>query len=137
MKKVLDQKINLTLEGILNISPEFIQELKFSEEEKKHLISLKPPNIEDKIPIQELTMDDTMHYTCPLGIMEAKIGEKDNRVNSLVYNGAELSIIPENESIKAGLSMRALNLRLKEIGGHSTAIVRLSKNNLLVLQSGD
>ncbi|MBW0492179.1 hypothetical protein O181_031894 [Austropuccinia psidii MF-1] len=75
MKRVLDQKINLIMEEIFTISPKFMQELKFfSEEEKKYLIYLKSPNIQDQIPIQELNIEYIMHYSCPLGMMEVTIG---------------------------------------------------------------
>ncbi|MBW0526041.1 hypothetical protein O181_065756 [Austropuccinia psidii MF-1] len=78
-----------------------------------------------------------MHYGCPLGMIEVSIGLEGHRVKALVDNGSELSIIPEVDPIKAGIPMRALNMRLKGIGGHSTAIVGLSENTLLILPSGD
>ncbi|MBW0542854.1 hypothetical protein O181_082569 [Austropuccinia psidii MF-1] len=124
MKRVLDQKINLIMEEIFTISPKFMQELKFlSEKEKNYLISLKSLNIQDQIPIQELNIEDKMHYSCPLGVMEVKIGEKDHKFNALVDTEAELSIITEEESIKAGILMRSFDMRLKGIGGNRTAIV--------------
>ncbi|MBW0468348.1 hypothetical protein O181_008063 [Austropuccinia psidii MF-1] len=70
-------------------------------------------------------------------MIEVSIGLEGHEVKALVDTGAELSIIPEVESIKAGIPMRALNMRLKGIGGHSTAIVGLSENTLLILPSGD
>ncbi|MBW0519803.1 hypothetical protein O181_059518 [Austropuccinia psidii MF-1] len=78
-----------------------------------------------------------MHYACPLGMIKLSIGLEGHKVKSLLDTSAELSVITEVESIKAGIPMRALNMRLKGIGGHSTAIVSLSENNLLVLPSGD
>ncbi|MBW0574412.1 hypothetical protein O181_114127 [Austropuccinia psidii MF-1] len=78
-----------------------------------------------------------MHYACPLGMIEVSVGLEGHKVKALVDTGAELSIRPEVESIKAGIPMRALNMSLKGIGGHSTAIVGLSENTLLILPSGD
>ncbi|MBW0521778.1 hypothetical protein O181_061493 [Austropuccinia psidii MF-1] len=78
-----------------------------------------------------------MHYACPLGIIEVSIELEGFKVKALVDTGAELSIIPEVESIKAGIPMRALEMSLKGIGGHSTAIFGLSENTLLILPCGD
>ncbi|MBW0554293.1 hypothetical protein O181_094008 [Austropuccinia psidii MF-1] len=70
-------------------------------------------------------------------MMEILIGQKEYTVKVLVDTGAELNIIPENESIKAGLAMRTLDMKLGGIGGHSTAIVRLAENTPSILPSGD
>ncbi|MBW0526407.1 hypothetical protein O181_066122 [Austropuccinia psidii MF-1] len=138
MKKVMDQKINLTLEEIVTISPKFMQELKFlSDKERKYLMSLKSINSQEQTTTQEIIIQDKMHYSCPLGMIEVSVGQEGHIVKALVDTGAELSIIPEVESIKARLPMRVLNMRLRGIGGHSTAIVGLSENTLLVLPSGD
>ncbi|MBW0537407.1 hypothetical protein O181_077122 [Austropuccinia psidii MF-1] len=143
INKVLDQKINLTLGEILTISPRFMNELKFlSDREKKYLMSLKSINNEERGEDkegnqQDIIFEERMHYACPLGMIEVSIGLKGHKVKALVDTGAELSIIPEVESIKAGIPMRELNMRLKGIGGHSTEIVGLSENTLLILPSGD
>ncbi|MBW0553696.1 hypothetical protein O181_093411 [Austropuccinia psidii MF-1] len=70
-------------------------------------------------------------------MIEVSVGQEEHIVKELVDTGAELSIIPEVEYIKAGLLMHVLNIRLRGIGGHRTAIVGLSENNVLVLPSGD
>ncbi|MBW0556656.1 hypothetical protein O181_096371 [Austropuccinia psidii MF-1] len=70
-------------------------------------------------------------------MIEVSVGQEGHIVKALVVTGAELSIIIEVESINARLPMRALNMRLRGIGGHSTEIVGLSENTLLVLPSGD
>ncbi|MBW0526042.1 hypothetical protein O181_065757 [Austropuccinia psidii MF-1] len=50
INKVLDQKINLTLEEIFTISPRFMNELKFlSDREKKYLMSLKSINNKERV----------------------------------------------------------------------------------------
>ncbi|MBW0480751.1 hypothetical protein O181_020466 [Austropuccinia psidii MF-1] len=70
-------------------------------------------------------------------MIEVSVGKEGHIVNTLVDTGAELSIIPEVESIKASLPMSFLKMRIRGIGGHSTEIVGLSENTLLVLPSGD
>ncbi|MBW0560258.1 hypothetical protein O181_099973 [Austropuccinia psidii MF-1] len=143
INKVLDQKINLTLEEIFTISPRFMNELKFlSDREKKYLMSLKSINNEERVEDQEgnqqdIIIEERMHYACPLGMIEVSIGLEGHKVKALVDTAAESSIIPEVESIKEGIPMRALNMRLKGIGGHSMPIVGLSENTLLILPSGD
>ncbi|MBW0512018.1 hypothetical protein O181_051733 [Austropuccinia psidii MF-1] len=138
MKKVMDQKINLTLEEIVRISPKFMQELKFlSEKERKYLMSLKSINSQEQTKTQELIIKDKIHQSCPLRMIEVSVGQEGHIVKALVDTGAELSIIPEVESIKARLPMRVLNMRLRGIGGHRTAIVGLSENTILILPSGD
>ncbi|MBW0543169.1 hypothetical protein O181_082884 [Austropuccinia psidii MF-1] len=143
INKVLDQKINLTLEEIFTISPRFMNELKFiSDREKSYLMSLKSINNEERVEGQEVNLQDIiieerMHYASPLGMIEVSIGMVGHKVKALVDTGSELSIIPEVESIKAGITIRALKMRLKVIGGHSTEIVGLSENTLLILPSGD
>ncbi|MBW0491881.1 hypothetical protein O181_031596 [Austropuccinia psidii MF-1] len=72
INKVLDQKINLTLEEIFTISPTFMNELKFlSDREKKYLMSLKSINnieiVEDQEGNQkDIIIEERMHYACPL-----------------------------------------------------------------------
>ncbi|MBW0543566.1 hypothetical protein O181_083281 [Austropuccinia psidii MF-1] len=68
---------------------------------------------------------------------KVSFGQEGHIVKALVDTGSELSIIPEVESIKARLPMRVLNMRLRGIGGYSTAIGGLSENTVLVLQSGE
>ncbi|MBW0542001.1 hypothetical protein O181_081716 [Austropuccinia psidii MF-1] len=138
MKKVMDQKIDLTLEEIVTISPKCIQELKFlSDKERKYLMSLESINNQEQTTTQEIIIQDKMHYYCPLGMIEVSVGKEGHLVKALIDTGAELSTIPEVESIKAILPMRVLNMRLRGIGGHSTEIVGLSENTVLVLPSGD
>ena len=123
MKKVMDQKINLTLEEIVTISPKFMQELKFlSDKERKYLMSLKSINSQEQTTTQEIAIQDKMHYSCPLGMIEVSVGQEGHIVKALVDTGAELSIIPEVESIKARLPMRVLNMRLRGIDRKSTRL---------------
>ncbi|MBW0539001.1 hypothetical protein O181_078716 [Austropuccinia psidii MF-1] len=139
MNKALDQKINPTLEEILTISPIFMEEMKFlSEAEKKYLMSLKSINTEEQeLPQEKIIFIDKIHFSYPLGMMEILIGQKEETFKDLVDTRAELNIIPENESLKAGLPMRTLDMKPRGIGGHSTAIVGLAENTPLILASGD
>ncbi|MBW0532101.1 hypothetical protein O181_071816 [Austropuccinia psidii MF-1] len=70
-------------------------------------------------------------------MIDVSVGEEGHIVKALVNTGAEITIIQEVESAKARIPMRVLNMRLGGIGGHSTAIVGLSANTVLVLPSGD
>ncbi|MBW0528755.1 hypothetical protein O181_068470 [Austropuccinia psidii MF-1] len=143
MNKVLHQKINLTLKKIFTISPKLMNELRFlSDREKKYLMSFKSINNEGKVEDQEINQKDIiieerMHHACPLGMIEASIELEGHEVKALVDTAAELSIILEVEPIKAGIPASAPKMRLKGIGGHSTAIVGLYENTLLILPSGD
>ncbi|MBW0570110.1 hypothetical protein O181_109825 [Austropuccinia psidii MF-1] len=115
---VLDKKINLTLEETLTISPIFMKEIKFlSKTEKKHLISLKSTNTEEQeLPQEKIIVIDKIHFSFPLGMREIRIGQKEYTVKALLDTGAKLNIIPGNESIKAGLAMRTLEMKLRGIG---------------------
>ncbi|MBW0468448.1 hypothetical protein O181_008163 [Austropuccinia psidii MF-1] len=70
-------------------------------------------------------------------MMDVEIGQEGYKMKALVDTGAELNIIPEIESNKAKLTMRALNMHLKGIEGHSTKAVVLSEITLLILPSGE
>ncbi|MBW0545942.1 hypothetical protein O181_085657 [Austropuccinia psidii MF-1] len=117
MNKVLDQKINITLEEISTISPRFRNELKFiSDRENKFLMSVKSVNNEERVEdqegnLQDIIIEERIHYSCPLGMIEVYIGMGGHKIKALVDTGSELSIIPEVESIKEGIPMRALNMR--------------------------
>ncbi|MBW0540084.1 hypothetical protein O181_079799 [Austropuccinia psidii MF-1] len=139
MNKASDQKFNLTLEEILTISPRLMEEMKFlSESEKKYLMSLKYINTEEQeLPQEKIIVIDKIHFSCPLGMMEILIGQKEYTVNALLDTGAESNIIPENESIKEGSDMGNLDMKLRGIEGHSTAIVGLAENTPIILPSGD
>ncbi|MBW0567765.1 hypothetical protein O181_107480 [Austropuccinia psidii MF-1] len=57
-------------------------------------------------------------------MIEVSVGQEGHIVKALVDTGAELSIIPEVESIKARLLMRVLNMRLRARGAVHTVIGR-------------
>ncbi|MBW0569640.1 hypothetical protein O181_109355 [Austropuccinia psidii MF-1] len=123
IKKVLQQKINLTLEEILSVSPTFIHRLQgISLEEKEAMKSVKTLDIkEDIISIKIKAFEKPrLHYACPLGFMKLFVGKEEYPVIVLVDTGSELNIITEDAAIKAPLSNRKLNMNLRGIGGHTT-----------------
>ncbi|MBW0504547.1 hypothetical protein O181_044262 [Austropuccinia psidii MF-1] len=81
IKRILEQKINLTLEEILSVSPTFIHRLKgLSLEEKESMKSFKALEIkEDVISIMIKDFENPrLHYACPLGFMQVFVGKKKN-----------------------------------------------------------
>ncbi|MBW0525735.1 hypothetical protein O181_065450 [Austropuccinia psidii MF-1] len=93
----------------------FMQESKFlSDKERKYLMSLKSINSKEQTTTQEIIIKDDMHYSCPLVMIEVSVGQEGHIVKALVDTGAELSIIPHVESIKARLPMRVLIMRIRE-----------------------
>ncbi|MBW0587889.1 hypothetical protein O181_127604 [Austropuccinia psidii MF-1] len=65
MKKVLDQKIHLTMEEILTISPSFTDQLKFLSEKEKYLMSMQSINNQEQLVTpEEVIIDKKMHYAC-------------------------------------------------------------------------
>ncbi|MBW0469793.1 hypothetical protein O181_009508 [Austropuccinia psidii MF-1] len=86
MKKFMDQKINLTLEEIVTISPKFKQELKFlSDKERKYLMSLKSINTQEQTTTQERIIhtqeEITIKIKCitlvPLESLRSQLGKMD------------------------------------------------------------
>ncbi|MBW0566194.1 hypothetical protein O181_105909 [Austropuccinia psidii MF-1] len=77
MKKLMDQKIHITLEETITILPKIMQELKFlSQKERKYSMYIKPIDSEDKPPTQEIIIQEKMHYSCPLEIIEVSVGQE-------------------------------------------------------------
>ncbi|MBW0464560.1 hypothetical protein O181_004275 [Austropuccinia psidii MF-1] len=140
IKKVLDQNINLTLEQVLIISPKVIKQLKsLTTEERNYINSLDTNEIQTKIINHHLGDYEhpKLHYDCPLGFMQVYLGEEGHERMSLVDTRSELSIIPEDSAIKAGLTTRCLNMNLRGIGGHCTSIVRLVEFTPITLVAGE
>ncbi|MBW0592387.1 hypothetical protein O181_132102 [Austropuccinia psidii MF-1] len=126
MKKILEQKINLTLEEILSRSPTFIDKLQnLTTQEKEVIKSVNTSNIQERLLSIKLRDYDTprLHYACPLGFMEVFIGREEYPTMALVDTGSEINIIPEEIAIKASLTSRKLNMNLRGIGGHTTSLV--------------
>ncbi|MBW0559731.1 hypothetical protein O181_099446 [Austropuccinia psidii MF-1] len=140
IKKVLDHKINLTLEQILVMSPKFFNQLKnLSEEEKKSINSIDTKEIQTKLINHHLGNYEhsKLHYACPLGFMQVYLGEEGNEIMSLVDTGLKLNIISEYSEIKEGLTTRFLNMNLRGIGGHCTSIVGLAEFTPITLVTGE
>ncbi|MBW0573564.1 hypothetical protein O181_113279 [Austropuccinia psidii MF-1] len=139
IKKVLKQKINLTIEQSLVMSPKFFNQLKnLSEEDKKFINSIDTKEIQNKLINHHLRNYEQpkLHYACPLGFMQVYLGEEGHEIMELVDMGSELNIIPEDSEIKAGLTTRCLNMDLRGIGGHCTSIVGLEEFTPITLVTG-
>ncbi|MBW0508977.1 hypothetical protein O181_048692 [Austropuccinia psidii MF-1] len=129
IKKVLDQKMNLTLEQILVISPRCFNKLKnLSEEEKNSINSIHKKEIQTKLINNNLGNYEQpkLHYACSLVFMQVYLGEEGHEIMASVDTGSKLNIIQEDLEIKARLTTRFLNMNLRGIGGHCKAIVGLA-----------
>ncbi|MBW0559313.1 hypothetical protein O181_099028 [Austropuccinia psidii MF-1] len=107
IKKVLDQKINLTLEQILVMSPKsFNQSKNLSEEENNSINSIDTKEIKTKLINHHLGNYEQLklHYAFPLVFMQVYLGEEGHEMMALVDTGTELNIITEDSEIKAGLT---------------------------------
>ncbi|MBW0470216.1 hypothetical protein O181_009931 [Austropuccinia psidii MF-1] len=124
----MQQKINLTLEEILRMSPNFVHKLQeLSEKDKEKIKSLTSMDLQGRLPtfgFKEIPKPK-IYYACPLGFMEILIGKEEYPIRALVETGAELNIIPEEIAIKSPLTTRKLNLNLRGSGGHTTSLVAL------------
>ncbi|MBW0540663.1 hypothetical protein O181_080378 [Austropuccinia psidii MF-1] len=123
IKKILEQKINLTLEEILSVSSTFIHRLQgISLEEVEALKSVNTLDIkEDVISIKIKDFEkQRLHYACPLGFMQVFVGKEEYPVMELVDTGSELKMITEDAAIQASIPNRKLNMNLRGIGGHKT-----------------
>ncbi|MBW0549037.1 hypothetical protein O181_088752 [Austropuccinia psidii MF-1] len=79
IKKVLDQKINLTLEEVLIMSPKAINQLKnLTTEERTSINSLDTKEIQTKLINHHLGdyEQPKLHYACPLGFTQVYLGEE-------------------------------------------------------------
>ncbi|MBW0529378.1 hypothetical protein O181_069093 [Austropuccinia psidii MF-1] len=126
MKKILEQKINITLEEILSMSPTFIEKLQSSTTQEKEVIkSVNTSNIQERLLSLNLWdyFTPRLNYACPLGFMEVFIGREQYPTMELVDYGSEINIIPEEIAIKASLASRKLHMTLRGIGGHTKSLV--------------
>ncbi|MBW0483486.1 hypothetical protein O181_023201 [Austropuccinia psidii MF-1] len=140
LKRVLEQKRNLTLKQILVMSPKFFNQLKnVSEEEKKSINSIDTKETQTKLIYHHLGNYEQpkLHHACPLGFMKVYLGEEGHEMMALVDTGSELNILPEDSAIKEGLNTRCLSLNLRGIGGHCTSIVGLAEFSPITLVTGE
>ncbi|MBW0494980.1 hypothetical protein O181_034695 [Austropuccinia psidii MF-1] len=76
IKKIMQQKINLTIEEILRISPNFVHKLQaLSGKDKEKIKSLNLMDLQEKLlrfGFKEIP-NPKIYYTCPLGFMETFI----------------------------------------------------------------
>ncbi|MBW0460952.1 hypothetical protein O181_000667 [Austropuccinia psidii MF-1] len=136
MNKILEQKINLTLEEILSMSPTFIDKLKnLTTQEKDMIKSANSSNIQKRILPLKLMDYDTpiLNYGFPLGFMEVVIGREGYPTMELVDTGSEINIMLEETAIKASLTSGKLNANLGAIGRHTTSLVGLSEFTPIIM----
>ncbi|MBW0464120.1 hypothetical protein O181_003835 [Austropuccinia psidii MF-1] len=139
-KKILEQKINVTLEEIFSISPTFIDKLQNLTTQEKEVIKLvNKSNIQERLLSLKIWDYDTprLHYACPLGFMEVFIGRAEYPTMALVDTGSEINIRPEEIAIKASLTSTKLNMNLRGIGGHTTSFVGLSECTPTTMTTGE
>ncbi|MBW0495169.1 hypothetical protein O181_034884 [Austropuccinia psidii MF-1] len=107
IKKIMQQKINLTIEDILRMSPNIFNKLQeLSERYKERIKSLNSMDLQERLltfGFKEIPKPK-IHYACPLGFMEIFIGKEEYPIKALVNTGEELNIIPEEIAIKASLT---------------------------------
>ncbi|MBW0545897.1 hypothetical protein O181_085612 [Austropuccinia psidii MF-1] len=129
IKKIIQQKMNLTIEEILRMSANFVHKLQeLSEKDKEKIKSLNSMDLQERLlsfGFKEIPKPK-IHYACLLEFMEIFIGKEEYPIKAFVDTGAELNIIPEEKSIKASLTIRNLNMNLRGIGGNITSLVALS-----------
>ncbi|MBW0574003.1 hypothetical protein O181_113718 [Austropuccinia psidii MF-1] len=96
-------------------------------------------NIQERLLSVKLQDYDTprLHYAYPLGFMEVFIGREEYTTIELVDTGSEINIILEEIAIKASLTSRKLNMILRGIGGHTTALVGLSEFTPINIITGE
>ncbi|MBW0472580.1 hypothetical protein O181_012295 [Austropuccinia psidii MF-1] len=91
MKKILEQKINPTLEEILSMSPTFIDKLQNLTTHGKEVIkSFNTSNIQERLLSVKLRDYDIprLQYACPLGFMEVFMGREEYPTMALVDTGS-------------------------------------------------
>ncbi|KAI9615035.1 hypothetical protein KEM48_005774 [Puccinia striiformis f. sp. tritici PST-130] len=136
-KKIFKQSFTLTLEELLLIAPNFLQELQDLAEDDG-----KPPSrSQNSGRCDHRDFDGEHHnnhrsgalgsikrsltYACPLGFVYITMGS--TKVKALVDTGAEMNIMPESLAIQLQLPLREISMNIMGIGGHSTPIVGLAE----------
>ncbi|MBW0519075.1 hypothetical protein O181_058790 [Austropuccinia psidii MF-1] len=92
MKKILEQKINLTLEELLSMSQTFIAKLQnLTTQEKEVMKEVNTSNIQEILLFLKLWDYDIprLHYACPLGFMKVFIRREKYPTMELVDTGSD------------------------------------------------
>ncbi|KAI9620173.1 hypothetical protein KEM48_008250 [Puccinia striiformis f. sp. tritici PST-130] len=136
-KKIFKQSFTLTLEELLLIAPNFLQELQdLAEDDAKPLSRSQNSGRCDHRDFDgELhnnhgsgalgSIKRSLTYACPLGFVYITMGS--TKVKALVDTGAEMNIMPESLAIQLQLPLREISMNIMGIGGHSTPIVGLAE----------
>ncbi|MBW0557890.1 hypothetical protein O181_097605 [Austropuccinia psidii MF-1] len=87
IKKIMQQKINLTIEEILSMSPYFVHKLQdLAEKDKKNIKSLNSMDLQERVlkfVFKEIPKPK-IHYAFPLGLMEIFIGKEEYPIRAFV-----------------------------------------------------
>ncbi|KAI9628287.1 hypothetical protein H4Q26_018126 [Puccinia striiformis f. sp. tritici PST-130] len=136
-KKIFKQSFTLTLEELLLIAPNFLQELQdLAEDDGKPLSRSQNSGRCDHRDFDGEhhnnhgsgalgSIKRSLTYACPLGFVYITMGS--TKVKALVDTGAEMNIMPESLAIQLQLPLREISMNIMGIGGHSTPIVGLAE----------
>ncbi|KAI9610693.1 hypothetical protein KEM48_002493 [Puccinia striiformis f. sp. tritici PST-130] len=136
-KKIFKQSFTLTLEELLLIAPNFLQELQdLAEDDGKPLSRSQNSGRCDHRDFDGEhhnnhgsgalgSIKRLLTYACPLGFVYITMGS--TKVKALVDTGAEMNIMPESLAIQLQLPLREISMNIMGIGGHSTPIVGLAE----------
>ncbi|KAI9620357.1 hypothetical protein KEM48_008180 [Puccinia striiformis f. sp. tritici PST-130] len=136
-KKIFKQSFTLTLEELLLIAPNFLQELQeLAEDDGKPLSRTQNSGRCDHRDFDAEHHNNhgtgspgpirrSLTYACPLGFVYITLGS--TKVKALVDTGAEMNIMPESLAIQLQLPLREISMNIMGMGGHSTPIVGLAE----------
>ncbi|KAI9625997.1 hypothetical protein H4Q26_015985 [Puccinia striiformis f. sp. tritici PST-130] len=136
-EKEAEDDFTLTLEELLLIAPNFLQELQdLAEDDGKPLSRSQNSGRCDHRDFDGEhhnnhgsgalgSIKRSLTYACPLGFVYITMGS--TKVKALVDTGAEMNIMPESLAIQLQLPLREISMNIMGIGGHSTPIVGLAE----------
>ncbi|MBW0475297.1 hypothetical protein O181_015012 [Austropuccinia psidii MF-1] len=140
MKKILEQKMNITLEEILSISPRFIDKLQSLTTQESVVLKLaNTSNIQGRLLSFKLRDYHTpvFYYACPLVFMEVLIRREPYPKMKFVDTGSEIDMIPEEIAIEASLTSRKLKMNLRGLGVYTTSLDVLSEFTPITISTGE
>ncbi|CAH7684074.1 hypothetical protein PPACK8108_LOCUS18044 [Phakopsora pachyrhizi] len=137
LKRIFDTPVSLSVGELTAVSPTIAEEIKKLVSKKKVTEDQSEVNTggihQDMPPADLKSSEGGLTYTCPLGFVKAQLGTNGGTVTALVDSGASMNIIPENETVKLGIPVVALHMKLRGIGGHISDIVGVAENTPVFL----
>ncbi|KAI9613135.1 hypothetical protein H4Q26_010413 [Puccinia striiformis f. sp. tritici PST-130] len=136
-EKEAEDDFTLTLEELLLLAPNFLQELQdLAEDDGKPLSRTQNSGRCDHRDFDGEHHNNpgtgslgsirrSLTYACPLGFIYITMGS--TKVKALVDTGAEMNIMPESLAIQLQLPLREISMNIMGIGGHSTPVVGLAE----------